>query len=127
MFTKMMKLLVVASERPVIQTVFNVDIKFSERTASGFAVIIKKDGTITEQEIIEPLERKACSFERIYFSRGNDADIYKERQQLGRYLVPQVLKAIDYDLRGVHRRQPGQARPPPRPAPAPPARSPGRH
>ncbi len=92
------EVLVVASERPVIQTVFNVDISLVKELQPGSAVIVKKDGTITHQEIIEPLERKACSFERIYFSRGNDADIYKERQQLGRYLVPQLLKAIDYDL-----------------------------
>ena len=92
------EVLVVASERPVIQTVFNADIKDVRELKPGFAAIIKKDGTFTEREIIEPLERKACSFERIYFSRGNDADIYKERQQLGRYLVPSVLKAINYDL-----------------------------
>jgi amidophosphoribosyltransferase len=92
------EVLVVASERPVIQTVFNLDIKDVTELKPGYAAIIKKDGTFTEQQIIEPLERKACSFERIYFSRGNDADIYRERQKLGRYLVPQVLKAIDYDL-----------------------------
>ena len=92
------EVLVVASERPVIQTVFNVAIEDVKELKPGFAIIVKKDGEITEQEIITPLERKACSFERIYFSRGNDADIYKERQLLGRYLVPQVLKAIDYDL-----------------------------
>lgn len=92
------EVLVVASERPVIQTVFNADIKEVRELKPGFAAIIKKDGTFTEREIIEPLERKACSFERIYFSRGNDADIYKERQQLGRYLVPSVLKAINFDL-----------------------------
>ena len=92
------EVVVVASERPIIQTVFNVDIDSVKELNPGSAIIIKKDGTITQQEIIEPLERKACSFERIYFSRGNDADIYKERQQLGRYLVPQLLKAIDYDL-----------------------------
>ena len=92
------EVVVVASERPIIQTVFNVDIDSVKELNPGCAIIIKKDGTITQQEIIEPLERKACSFERIYFSRGNDADIYKERQQLGRYLVPQLLKGIDYDL-----------------------------
>ena len=92
------EVLVVASERPIIQTVFNVDIKNVRELNPGSAVIIKKDGTYSEQQIMEPLERKACSFERIYFSRGNDADIYKERRQLGCYLVPQVLKAINYDL-----------------------------
>lgn len=89
---------VVASERPVIQTVFNTRLEDVKELKPGHAVIIKKNGTLSEVEIVEPQERKACSFERIYFSRGNDADIYRERQQLGRYLVPQVLKAIDYDL-----------------------------
>lgn len=92
------EVVVVASERPVIQTVFNVSIENVRELTPGHALIIKKDGTVTEEEIIPIEERKACSFERIYFSRGNDADIYKERQNLGRYLVPQVLKAIDYDL-----------------------------
>ncbi|MDF2450038.1 MAG: glutamine phosphoribosylpyrophosphate amidotransferase [Bacteroidota bacterium] len=92
------EVIVVASERPVIQTVFNVDINLVKELKPGCAAIIKKDGSFSEQQIIEPLEKKACSFERIYFSRGNDADIYRERQLLGRYLVPQVLKAIDYDL-----------------------------
>lgn len=92
------EVIVVASERPVIQTVFNAHIDDVKELKPGHAAIIKKNGQFTEQLIIEPLERKACSFERIYFSRGNDADIYNERQQLGRYLVPQVLKAIDYDL-----------------------------
>jgi amidophosphoribosyltransferase len=92
------EVLVVASERPVIQTVFNVPMDEVKELNPGCAVIIKKNGDYSEQQIIEPLEKKACSFERIYFSRGNDADIYNERQQLGRYLVPQVLKAIDYDL-----------------------------
>lgn len=92
------EVVVVASERPVIQTVFNTSIEEVRELTPGHALIIKKDGTVTEEEIIPIEERKACSFERIYFSRGNDADIYKERQNLGRYLVPQVLKAIDYDL-----------------------------
>lgn len=92
------EVVVIASERPVIQTVFNTKIESVKELTPGHALIIKKDGTVSEEEIIAPLGRKACSFERIYFSRGNDADIYKERQLLGRYLVPQVLKAIDYDL-----------------------------
>jgi amidophosphoribosyltransferase len=92
------EVLVVASERPVIQTVFNVPIESVKELNPGYAIIAKKSGEITQQEILPPLERTACSFERIYFSRGNDADIYKERQSLGRYLVPQVLKAIDYNL-----------------------------
>ena len=92
------EVVVVASERPVIQTVFNVSIENVRELTPGHALIIKKDGSVTEEEIIPIEKRKACSFERIYFSRENDADIYKERQNLDRYLVPQVLKAIDYDL-----------------------------
>ncbi|MBS1635470.1 MAG: amidophosphoribosyltransferase [Bacteroidetes bacterium] len=92
------EVVVVASERPVIQTVFNAALEDVKELAPGHAAIIKKNGTFSEEMIVEPQELKACSFERIYFSRGNDADIYKERQQLGRYLVPQVLKAVDYDL-----------------------------
>lgn len=92
------EVIVVASEKPVIQTVFNVSNEQVHELKPGHAAIIKKNGSFFESEIIEPLERKACSFERIYFSRGNDANIYTERQNLGRYLVPQVLKAVDYDL-----------------------------
>jgi amidophosphoribosyltransferase len=92
------EVLVVASERPVIQTVFNVNIEHVKELEPGCAAIIKKDGSYSEARINDAGEKKSCSFERIYFSRGNDADIYNERQQLGRYLVPNVLKAIDYDL-----------------------------
>lgn len=92
------EVIVVASERPVIQTVFNVPIEKVHELKPGHAAIIKKDGSFSEVEIIEPLERKSCSFERIYFSRGNDADIYRERNALGRNLVDSVLEAIDHDL-----------------------------
>lgn len=91
------EVVVVASERPVIQTVFNVAIEEVHELDPGKAIIVKKDGETKIEKIIEPLERKACSFERIYFSRGSDADIYKERKQLGRLVMPQVLKEIDYD------------------------------
>ncbi|HEY1040000.1 MAG TPA: amidophosphoribosyltransferase [Bacteroidia bacterium] len=90
---------VVCSERPIIQTVFNVPFEKIKELTPGHAVIIKKNGTVSETKILEPLEKKACSFERIYFSRGNDAAIYKERQDLGKYLVPATLKSIDFDLR----------------------------
>jgi len=90
---------VVASERPVIQTAFNVPFEEVKELDPGAAVIIKKNGTLTIQQIIEPLERKACSFERIYFSRGSDAEIYKERKMLGRLLMPEVLKSIDHDTK----------------------------
>lgn len=92
---------VVCSERPVIQTVFDVETEKVKELTPGAALIIKKDGTVRETEIIPAEEKKACSFERIYFSRGNDASIYKERQDLGLYLVPPTLKAVDYDLRNT--------------------------
>lgn len=92
---------VVCSERPIIQTVFDVETEKVKELTPGAALIIKKDGTIRETEIVPAEEKKACSFERIYFSRGNDASIYKERQDLGLYLVPPTLKAVDYDLRNT--------------------------
>ncbi len=88
---------VVASERPVIQTAFNIPFEEVKELDPGAAVIIKKNGTLSVEQILEPLERKACSFERIYFSRGSDAEIYKERKMLGRLLMPEVLKSIDHD------------------------------
>ncbi|NQY04649.1 MAG: amidophosphoribosyltransferase [Flavobacteriaceae bacterium] len=92
------EVVVVASERPVIQTVFNVDFDKVKELDPGHAIMIKKDGKTTIKQIIEPLERKACSFERIYFSRGSDAEIYEERKNLGRLLLPQILKSIDGDI-----------------------------
>ncbi len=91
------EVLVVTSERPVIQTAFNVPIEKITELAPGSAILTKKNGQITIKEILKPLERKACSFERIYFSRGSDADIYKERKKLGYLLVEQVMQSIDYD------------------------------
>jgi amidophosphoribosyltransferase len=91
------EVVVVASERPVIQTVFNVPFEKVMELPPGHAIITKKNGTVSIDEILEPLERKACSFERIYFSRGSDAEIYKERKMLGRLLMPEVLKAIGHD------------------------------
>ncbi len=91
------EVVVVASERPVIQTVFNVPFDKVTELDPGNAIIIKKNGEISIDQIIEPLERKACSFERIYFSRGSDAEIYTERKNLGKLVMPQVLKEIDYD------------------------------
>jgi amidophosphoribosyltransferase len=88
---------VVASERPVIQTVFNVPFEKVEELLPGNALIIKKNGTITEEEIITPTVKKACSFERIYFSRGSDAEIYRERKELGKLILPAVLDAIEND------------------------------
>lgn len=91
------EVVVVASERPVIQTVFNVDIKNVKELDPGHAIIIKKSGQVSFEKIIEPIERKACSFERIYFSRGGDAEIYNERKMLGKLLMPNILQAIDND------------------------------
>jgi amidophosphoribosyltransferase len=90
---------VVASERPVIQTAFNVPLDKVLELKPGHALITKRDGKIIEKQIIKPLSKKACSFERIYFSRGSDADIYKERKMLGRLIMPEVLKAINYDTK----------------------------
>lgn len=89
---------VVASERSAIQTVFNIHFERIEELPPGHAVIIRKEGTVSVEEILPPLERKACSFERIYFSRGNDAVIYEERKKLGRLLFPKILEAIQHDL-----------------------------
>lgn len=91
------EVVVVASERPVIQTVFNVDFKDVQELPPGNAIITKKNGEVRIKQILEPLERKACSFERIYFSRGSDAEIYQERKNLGKLLMPEVLKAINHD------------------------------
>lgn len=88
---------VVASERPVIQTVFNVAFDDVKELTPGSAIIIKKSGNVSVEEIIPPTVNKACSFERIYFSRGSDAEIYEERKELGRLVLPDVLKAIDSD------------------------------
>ncbi len=89
---------VVASERPAIQTVFNVKYEDVKELDPGHAFIIKKDGSLAVKQIQEPTERKACSFERIYFSRGSDKEIYQERKMLGKLVFPQILKSIDNDL-----------------------------
>ncbi len=92
------EVVVVTSERPVIQTAFNVPFESIKEIKPGHALIIKKDGTVAEKMVREPLKETQCSFERIYFSRGSDTDIYKERKELGRSITPEVLKSIDYDL-----------------------------
>lgn len=95
------EVVVVASERPVIQTVFNVEFDDVKELEPGHAIITKKSGDVSIKQILEPLERKSCSFERIYFSRGSDAEIYQERKTLGKLLMPQVLKAIDNDTKNT--------------------------
>ena len=89
---------IVASERPVIQTAFNLKVENIKELKPGYALIIKKNGTVTEELINKPLSPKKCSFERIYFSRGSDSSIYNERKALGRLIVDKVLAAIDYDF-----------------------------
>ena len=95
------EVVVVASERPVIQTVFNVEFNDVKELKPGHAIITKKSGKTSITKIIEPLERKACSFERIYFSRGSDAEIYQERKELGKLLMPRVLNAINNDTKNT--------------------------
>ncbi|NBV08613.1 MAG: amidophosphoribosyltransferase [Flavobacteriia bacterium] len=89
---------VVASERPVLQTAFNLKVNQVKELTPGAALIIRKNGTVTEEAILPQLPIKKCAFERIYFSRGSDIDIYKERKNLGRFIVDQVLEAIDDDI-----------------------------
>ena len=95
------EIVVVASERPVIQTTFNVSTNQVKEIKRGHALIIKKDGAVNEKKIKEPLERKSCSFERIYFSRGNDAEIYQERLELGRRIFKKVLNYINKDVKNT--------------------------
>lgn len=93
------EVVVIASERPVIQTAMNVKIGAVKEVNPGEAIIVKKDGEIQKEIIRVPHKRKACSFERIYFSRGSDKDIYQERKNLGRYLAPTILKKVDYNFK----------------------------
>lgn len=87
-----------ASERPVLQTTFNVEASDIQEVAPGQAIIIGKDGRMRKHQILEPRRYAACSFERVYFSRGSDIDIYRERKELGRSLVPEILRALDGDI-----------------------------
>jgi amidophosphoribosyltransferase len=95
------EVVVVASERAAIQTVFNVKYDAVEELEPAHAIIIKKNGTVKVKEIMKPLKRKACSFERIYFSRGSDQEIYQERKELGKLIFPKILTAIDHDIRNT--------------------------
>ncbi|MBI4648447.1 MAG: amidophosphoribosyltransferase, partial [Bacteroidia bacterium] len=95
------EIVIVASERPVIQTVLNVPVSKVKEIKPGNALIVKKNGNVAEQQVRVPQERKSCSFERIYFSRGTDKTIHHERIKLGELLTPAVLKAIDYDTKNT--------------------------
>lgn len=95
------EVVVVASERPAIQTVFNVPYEAVQELDPGHAIIIKKNGSTAIKEILEPTERKACSFERIYFSRGSDKEIYQERKELGKLVFSQIIKEIDHDIKNT--------------------------
>ena len=89
---------VAASERAVIQTAFNLDAEQVTELKPGHAFIVRTDGKVSEEEVQKPQEKKSCSFERIYFSRGSDRDIYRERKLLGKLLVPEILNSIDHNL-----------------------------
>ncbi|MBX2973809.1 MAG: class II glutamine amidotransferase [Flavobacteriales bacterium] len=92
------EVVVVASERPAIQTAFGLKTEDVHELTPGHALIIRRDGTYSEEKVREPLEKRACSFERIYFSRGSDRDVYRERIALGRSVCPAILEAVDHDL-----------------------------
>jgi amidophosphoribosyltransferase len=95
------EVVVVASEKPAIKTAFNIDYNQIEEISPGHALIITKSGEYAQHRILKQGEKKSCSFERIYFSRGNDPDIYRERKQLGQLLVPQVLRSINFDIKNT--------------------------
>ena len=95
------EVVVVASERPVIQTAFNVDYDKIKELDRAHALIIKKDGSTSVEQIMEQKPQKSCSFERIYFSRGSDAEIYKERKKLGKLIFPSILERIDNDIKNT--------------------------
>ena len=92
------EIVVVASERPAIQTAFNLKLDQIKELKPGNAIVIKSSGKIKIKSIIKKNENKSCSFERIYFSRGNDSDIYQERKNLGKYIMPKILDEINYDI-----------------------------
>ncbi|HIP48908.1 MAG TPA: amidophosphoribosyltransferase [Lutibacter sp.] len=92
------EVIAVASERPALQTVFNASIEEIKELENGEAIIIKKEGKIAIEQVLKAKEKLACSFERIYFSRGNDVDIYKERKKLGQLIFPEILKSIANDI-----------------------------
>lgn len=92
------EVIAVASERPALQTVFDIPLTQIKELENGEAIILKKEGKISVKQVLDPKEKMACSFERIYFSRGSDASIYKERKELGKLIFPAILKSIDKDI-----------------------------
>ena len=95
------EIVIATSERPAIQTAFNIPLEAIKEIKPGHALIVKKDGRVTEEEFRQPGEKKSCSFERIYFSRGSDSAIYRERKMLGRLLCPKILGAVNNDLKNT--------------------------
>lgn len=95
------EIVIATSERPAIQTAFNIPLDAIKEIKPGHALIIKKNGKVTEEEFRQPEEKKSCSFERIYFSRGSDSSIYRERKMLGRLLCPKILEAVNNDLKNT--------------------------
>jgi amidophosphoribosyltransferase len=95
------EVVVAASERPVIQSVFNVPLEFVNEIQPGCALIVKANGNVYEEQVLPKSIKKSCSFERIYFSRGNDADIYSERRELGKQLAPKIWRAINGDIKST--------------------------
>ncbi|MFT7232531.1 MAG: amidophosphoribosyltransferase, partial [Cyclobacteriaceae bacterium] len=95
------EVIIVASEKPAIKTTTNCEYSEIKEVKPGHALIIDKYGNFTQEQFIKPQEKKSCSFERIYFSRGTDPDIYNERRKLGELLIPQVLKAVNFDLKNT--------------------------
>lgn len=95
------EIVIAASERPALQTAFNVQFKDVKEIEPGHALIVKKDGSVSMEMFREPSEKLSCSFERIYFSRGSDAEIYKERKQLGKLLCNQILNAVNKDIKNT--------------------------
>lgn len=95
------EVIVVASEKPAIKSAFNIDFNAIKEIQPGHALVINKDGSYAESEIMPARKKTSCSFERIYFSRGTDPAIYQERKNLGKALIPQILKAIDFDLKNT--------------------------
>ncbi len=95
------EIIVAASEKPAIKTAFGADYSEIQEIKPGHALIVKKDGSYSQKQFIEPVEKKSCSFERIYFSRGSDPEIYGERKMLGKLLCPKILEMVDYDLQNT--------------------------